>query len=508
MLADLDNVSVLTTQDADKGSKVSFIRNGKIDFAILNSYVPFGHKIAACDIEKGDPVIKFGQTIGFASITINKGDHVHVHNVKYSEKILFTSKKEFELNENIKEISKILHHVFKGFERKDGRVGIRNYFLVVSTVNCSATVARRIYEYFRVNKPKIRGFDGVVPLIHHGGCTEANGSYFHIMLNRTIAGWIENPNVIGALIVGIGCESTTYESILSYLSKDIFINKHIDHLEIQKTGGAAKTVEAGIKKIKIMFTRVDKLKRSEQPVSKLILATNCGGSDAFSSITANPALGIASDIIVYNGGTAILAETPECSGGREILKNRCLRIEDKEKIDKIFSWWVAYTKKNNVSVNDNISPGNIDGGITTILEKSLGAISKIGSSSISQVLEYAEKITRQGRIFMDTPGFDPVSVTGLVAGGCNIVAFTTGRGSMYGCSIAPTLKISTNTALANEYDEIDIDAGEVIQKHDLLGTGIKIYRKLIAVAGGFRTKSEINGVGMDEFVPWSVGAIL
>ena len=511
VLNENDNIGILTASSGKKDNNVKYKISSFSDVVKLRNNIPFGHKVAIRDIRANEPIIKFGQVIGYSSRNILAGEHVHVHNVSFSNKVNFSE--AYIKNNNpflsgkVASLSK-LPVTFNGYLRKGGKAGIRNYVLVVSTSNCSATVVRNIADYFKTAKLERDDIDGVIPVIHHGGCTEAEDSYSHKILNRTIAGWIENPNVIGALIVSLGCEGTTFDTIGEFLTQNSLSNSFIDTFDIQDAGGAAKSVKLGIEKVNKLLSRLPDFKRNELPLSFLSVATNCGGSDAFSSLTANPALGIACDILVSKEGTIVLAETTECFGGEELLVNRCVKQEDKEKLHEIFSWWDDYTSKNSVNMNDNISPGNIEGGITTILEKSLGAIAKAGSSPITQVLDYAERITAKGFVFMNTPGFDPVSVTGIVAGGCNLVVFTTGRGSMYGCSIAPTIKISTNSNLFKRFDDIDVDAGDVLKTGDIVECGCRIFQKFIDTANGAQTKSERNRVGMEEFVPWPVGAVL
>jgi altronate hydrolase len=504
-----DNVGTLVTSDGEKNQIVEKSELLKDNITLRNS-IPKGHKIAIRIITPNEPIIKYGQVIGFSKKKILPGEHVHVHNICFSDKIFFSkngvSKHSKDL---IKDVSTI-PSTFKGFLRNDGRVGIRNYVVVVATVNCSATVVKEIANYYQNKNLSKYGIDGVVPIVHMSGCAQSLEGYANRILNRTIVGWLDHPNVVGGLLVGLGCEVVTFESLKESLySKSTFDDTPFDFLSIQEIGGSRKTIRLGIERIERILSNLPEFKRKDLPVSKLTVALNCGGSDAFSGITANPALGVAGDILVSFGGSIVLGEVPECFGAKEQLKQRCLNQKDRNKLDHIFLWWDKYAEKNNVNMNDNLSLGNISGGISTILEKSLGAVAKGGSSPITQVADYAEHITNSGLVFMNTPGFDPVSVTGLVAGGCNLVAFTTGRGSVFGCSIAPTIKIASTTKLfENMKEDMDMDAGKLISGSSLDEVGQEIYNLIIQVANGTHTCSETQKIGKEEFVPWQVGETL
>lgn len=465
--------------------------------------IPAGHKIAVRDIKADSPVIKFGQPIGISKRAISAGEHVHVHNIKFSNAISFDPK-NFKKSKALP--GKTLPSYFMGYPRRDGRAGTRNYIAVISTVNCSASVVKKVAGYFDGKKlPK--GIDGVVPVTHGSGCAQDLEGRSNRMLNRTLAGWLDHPNVVGAVVIGLGCEDVTIESLYASLPKKSRVDKKfIDSFNIQDAGGTQRSVRTGIDKVKKLISKLPNYKRTRLPVSLLVVGLNCGGSDSFSAFTANPALGIAGDLLSARGGAIVLGETPECFGAEKYLAGRCINAQDKIKLHKIFKWWAEYGKKHGVSMNSNLSPGNILGGISTILEKSLGAIAKAGSSPISQVLEYAERISSRGLIFMDTPGFDPVSVTGMAAGGCNLIVLTTGRGSMFGCSIAPTVKIAATTPLFNKLrGDMDIDAGKALSKNDLARSGAGIYTFLVEAAGGLKTAGEKQGLGTEEFVPWQLG---
>jgi len=504
-----DNVGTLVTSDGEKNQIVekSELLNYNIN---LKTAIPKGHKIAIKIINCNEPIIKYGQIIGISKKTIMPGEHVHIHNVQFSDKVHFSKNDLFEHTIESTKNKSITPTTFKGFLRKDGRAGIRNYLVVVSTVNCSASVVKEIASYFQNKDLSTYGIDGVVPIVHMSGCAQSIGGYNNQILNRTIMGWLDHPNVVGGLLIGLGCEVVTFDSLKKSLHlKSGFDDTFFDVLSIQDIGGSRKTIKCGIERIEFILSNLPKFQRTELSISKLTVALNCGGSDAFSGITANPALGVAGDILVSSGGSIVLGEVPECFGAKEQLMQRCVNQDDRNKLDNIFLWWDKYAEKNDANMNDNISLGNISGGISTILEKSLGAIAKGGSTPITQVVDYAERITHSGLVFMNTPGFDPVSVTGLVAGGCNLVAFTTGRGSVYGCSIAPTIKIASTTKLYDKMKEdMDMDAGKIISGNSLHEVGQEIYNLIIQVANGTHTSSETQKMGTEEFAPWHVGETL
>ena len=493
-----DNVGLVLSHRISQGSLIQ-VNNKKI---VVKEDIPWGHKFAIANIEKGNPILKYGQVIGLSKTEILEGEHVHVDKIEYitEENQFFIEHKEKSVHE-----MKNLPDTFLGYKRKNGQVGIRNYIIVLAPVNCSAAVVRKITRFFE--DKSIQHIDGVVPITYGGGCAQSFNSKNHHTLVRTIAGWIENPNVVACLLVGLGCETVNIESILENIRTND--EKIISHFNIQDVGGTQKSIQLGIEKVQHIINHLSILERTEVPVEHLVLGLNCGGSDIFSGITANPALGVASDVLVAKNGTVVFAETPECNGAEAYMKSRCLNEDDKNKLDDIINWWEHYTAFNNVKLNDNLSKGNMAGGISTILEKSLGAISKAGISPICKVLHYAEQIKQRGLLFMDTPGFDPVSVTGLVAGGCNLIAFTTGRGSVLSTAIAPTVKISTNTELFTKLtDDIDLDTGCIMQGEKLEDVGIEIYKTLIDIASGKPTKGELCKMGTDEFVPWQFGEIL
>ena len=503
-----DNVGILVTSSGRRGQ----IAESSCSCTVrLKGHIPKGHKVAIKKIKNKEPILKSGQIIGIARRNIEFGEHVHLHNIKFLDKVTFAARHWNKEMIKLYDQNNMFPGSFMGFLRRDGRAGVRNYIVVASTVNCSATVAKEVAHYFKNKNLSQYGIDAIVPITHVSGCAQSLKGYTYKLLNRSIAGWLNHPNVVGGVIIGLGCEMVTLESLASGLSKKYGFSKNYQEcINIQEAGGVRKSIKLGINRVERLLSKLSDFRRTELPVSLLTVALKCGGSDVFSSITANPALGVVSDILVSLGGTTVMGEVPECYGAKNLLLARCLRKIDRKRLNEIFSWWDYYAKKNNVNMNDNISLGNIRGGISTILEKSLGAIAKGGTSAISEVVDYAQRVRRKGFVFMNTPGFDPVAVTGMVAGGCNLVAFTTGRGSVYGCSISPTIKIATNSELYQKMrSDMDINAGVALKKGNLEGVALDIYRFLIQVANGEKkTASEKQGLGMEEFVPWQAGEIL
>ena len=505
-----DNVGILMP-GGKKGSVVLIYGKAADNEIILQCDIPSGHKIALYPIDENKPVVKSGQIIGLAARSISIGDHVHNHNIRAIYNSFFTGnfiKPAPCDNKDFADLPKS----FMGYLREDGRTGVRNYLLVISSSNCAASVVKKICNYFSFKDFSGKNIDGIVPLTYAGGCAlSKNGSTYQVF-NKTLLGWLDHPNVTGAVIVGLGCEVITEKGLVSRY-REQRINKQgsipITSFNIQEAGGTQKAVEKGINEVEKILNNLPPFERKEAPVSSLILGLNCGGSVSLSAITANPALGIAGDFLIANNGSIVLAEYPECHGAEKQMLQRCIVEKDKKTLQKIIEWWENYAANNKVSLDDNLSLGNKEGGISTILEKSLGAITKGGSTPITQVVRYAEGINQKGLIFMDTPGYDPVSVTGLIAGGCQMIAFTTGRGSVYGCSIAPVIKITTNSEIFNHMrDDMDINAGKIIEGTNITDVSREIYNFVIGVASGEKTGSERNGIGWEEFVPWQVGETL
>ncbi|MEZ6016165.1 MAG: altronate dehydratase family protein [Planctomycetota bacterium] len=469
--------------------------------------VPMGHKLATRAIPLGDPVIKYGQVIGFATAPIAPGDHVHVHNCGVAE-----FSRDYHFAEAVPEtrfVPAAQRRTFDGYLRSNGKVGTRNYLGVVSSVNCSSSVARFVAD--AVQKGDLAaGFghvDGVVSFVHGTGCGMADKGDAWDVLRRTLWGYACHPNLAGVLFVGLGCEVFQ----LARMKSEYGVREHdlFRTLTIQESGGTRRAVEAGVAALREMLPSADRARRTAQPASELMLALQCGGSDAYSGITANPALGAAADLLVANGGTAVLSETPEIYGAEHLLTRRAVSREVGEQLIARIRWWEDYTARNRMEMNNNPSPGNKEGGLTTILEKSLGAAAKGGTTALCGVYQYAEPIKTKGFVFMDSPGYDPCSITGQVASGANVVCFTTGRGSAFGYKPAPSIKLTTSTELFTRMEEdMDLNCGDVLDGVTIADKGAEIFEEVLAVASGKRTKSELLGYGDSEFVPWQIGATM
>ncbi|HUQ70109.1 MAG TPA: UxaA family hydrolase, partial [Planctomycetaceae bacterium] len=462
-------------------------------------------------IQAGSPVRKFGQTIGYATSDIAVGDWVHVHNVGAGELHL-----DFAFSSDVPaDPAPVTGRTFQGYRRPDGRAATRNYIGIISTVNCSATTSKYVAQNFdRSILAEFPNVDGVVALVHKGGCAMQYGGEDHKQLTRTLGGFAKHPNIAAYLVIGLGCETAQASFLMeneglvqlggtSQLpkSKPLVMN-------MQDVGGVAKTVKRATAAIRELLPQVNDVRRMPIPVSEIMLGLNCGGSDGNSGITANPALGYCTDLLVAHGATSVLAETPECVGGEHMLTRRARTPKVAQDFMDRVQWWFDYTAKFNERVDINPSVGNKKGGLTTIYEKSLGALAKGGTTALNGVFQYSEPITKRGFVFMDTPGYDPASVTGLIAGGCNVVCFTTGRGSCFGCKPSPTIKIATNTPMYNRMvDDMDINAGRILDGATIEEVGREIFEEVIAVAGGKKTKSEAQGIGDEEFCPWTWGPV-
>ncbi len=471
----------------------------------VSGLVPPGHKVATRAIKAGEPVRRYNQIIGFASRDIAAGEHVHLNNLAMGA---FERDYAFGADARPTQIASP-QATFEGIVRADGKVATRNYIGILSTVNCSATVARGIADHFtRERLAAFPNVDGVVALTHGSGCgmdTQGEGMK---LLRRTLAGYARHANMAGVLMIGLGCEANQISSLLG--AEQLTEGPLLQTFSIQDTGGTAKTIAHGIELVKAMLPHANAVTRTTVPASHLVVGLQCGGSDGYSGITANPALGAAVDLLVQHGGTAILSETPEIYGAEHLLTRRAVSRAVGEKLISRIRWWEDYTAREKGEMNNNPSPGNKAGGLTTILEKSLGAVAKGGTTNLVEVYEYAEPVTAKGFVYMDTPGYDPVSATGQVAGGANMIVFTTGRGSAYGCAPSPSLKLSTNTPLwVKQEEDIDLNCGEIVDGNATVDAmGRRLFELMLATASGARTKSEVHGYGQSEFVPWYLGAVM
>ncbi|QFU09676.1 D-galactarate dehydratase [Rhodobacteraceae bacterium THAF1] len=467
--------------------------------------IPRGHKMATVDIAKGQPVHKYAQVIGYAAEDIAKGAHVHTQNLEFRN-----VDTEYEFSTNLRPVVPATQRdTFKGYRRSNGRVGTRNYIAVLTSVNCSATAARMIAGHFTPDKlADYPNVDGVAAFVHGTGCAMGGDGTGFELLQRTLWGYARNPNVGGVLMAGLGCEMMQIDWLIE--AYGLTPGPLFQAMNIQDVGGLSTTVELGIKKIEAMLPLVNDVQREECPASELMVALQCGGSDAWSGITANPAVGHACDLLVAQGGTGVLAETPEIYGAEHLLTARATDRAVGDKLIGLIEWWQDYTSRNRGNMDNNPSPGNKAGGLTTILEKSLGAAAKGGTTPLTGVFKYAEPVTTRGFTFMDSPGYDPASVTGQIASGCNLVCFTTGRGSAFGSKPAPTMKVATNTQMFQRLtSDMDVNAGTILSHGaSVEEVGREIYEMWLRMASGEASKSEAQGLGDYEFVPWQVGAVM
>ncbi|MBP9905230.1 MAG: altronate dehydratase [Rhodoferax sp.] len=466
--------------------------------------VPAGHKLALRDLAQGQPVRRYNQIIGFTTTDIRAGGHVHSHNLGMGE-----FERDYAIGQGISDLPKIEHPAtFMGYQRPNGKVGTRNYIAVMASVNCSATVVRAIANHF--SSERLAGYshiDGVLALPHPLGCGLGAVGEGMTLLRRTLVGYAKHPNFAGVLFVGLGCEQNQIAPMIE------MVGAHepgmLQSLVMQAEGGTTAAIKKGIAMVGAMLDRANACRRTEVPVGHLIVGLNCGGSDGYSGITANPALGGASDLLVANGGTTILSETPEIYGAEHLLTRRAASPEIAHKLIARIDWWKSYTTRNGGEMNNNPSVGNKAGGLTTILEKSLGAVAKGGTSTLQGVFEYAEQVDAKGFVYMDTPGYDPVSATGQAAGGAQIICFTTGRGSAFGCAGVPTIKLATNNALFERMrDDMDVNCGDLITGTPMAEISQRIFDAIIRHASGEKVRSEELGYGHDEFLPWQVGVVM
>ncbi len=475
-----------------------------VEEVTTTSLIPTGHKVATRPIRAGEQIRKYAQMIGIASVDIAPGDHVHTQNCEF-----VPTDQSYEFGTDIRPVKPASGDTFMGYRRANGSVGTRNYIAIVTSVNCSATAARRIADHFTPKRladyPHV---DGVCAFVHGTGCGMADSGDGFEALQRVMWGYARHSNHAGVLMVGLGCEMNQIDWLLeAYGLKQ---SETFQVMNIQGVAGLQRTIEAGIAKVEAMLPIANQARREECPASELKVALQCGGSDAWSGITANPALGYATDLLVAQRGTGVLAETPEIYGAEHLLTRRAVDAATGERLIGLIEWWKDYTERNKGSMDNNPSPGNKKGGLTTILEKSLGAAAKGGTSPLTGVYKYAEPVTTKGFNFMDSPGYDPASVTGQIAGGCQVVVFTTGRGSAFGSKPAPTIKVATNSTMyARMTEDMDVNAGTMLTEGvSLEEKGREIYDLILRVASGESSKSEAQGLGDYEFVPWQIGAVM
>lgn len=473
--------------------------------AVSAAPVPRGHKIALRAVARGQPLRRYGQIIGEATVDIAPGAHVHSHNLGMG-----AHHQDYGFGEaSVAVPAASQTRQFNGFARADGKVGTRNYIGVLTSVNCSGTVARHIAEQAEREGwlLEMRNVDGVVPIVHGTGCGMDLKGEGYATLFRTLSGYARNPNFGGILLVGLGCEMMQIRDLVG--EGRLRPDGNFRYMTIQQSGGTRASVERGVAELRALAEVANRAERTRVPARHLSVALQCGGSDGYSGITANPALGIASDMIVAQGGITILAETPEIYGAEHLLTRRAVDAETGQNLVDHIAWWEGYTARNGGEMDNNPSPGNKAGGLTTILEKSLGAVAKGGSAPLEGVHPFGQVIDAPGFHFMNSPGYDPVSVTGQIASGATVVCFTTGRGSVSGFKPSPCLKLATNSEMfARMEPDMDINCGDVLSGVSLREKGEEIFERILSVASGERTKSEEQGFGGVEFVPWQLGAVM
>lgn len=469
------------------------------------SEIPAGHKIALRALSVGDAVKRYGQIIGFATQPIKPGEHVHMHNLGMGD-----FERDYAWGEDCHSLPPVPQQdTFMGIRRADGRAATRNYIGILSSVNCSATVVRAIEDHFRLHGlADYPNVDGVVSLPQSFGCAIGAKSESMDVMRRTMAGYATHANFAGVIIIGLGCESSQIKDMMN--AHGLADGPMMHSYTIQDVGGTRHAIEKGIILVNQMLPVANQVTRHPIPASEIILALECGGSDSYSGISANPALGYAADKLVQQGGTAILSETSEIYGAEHLLTRRAVSREVGEKLIARIHWWEEYCRRTGSEMNNNPSAGNKVGGLTTILEKSLGGIAKAGTTNLTEVYEYAEPVTAKGFVFMDTPGYDPIAVTGQIAGGANLLCFTTGRGSAFGSKPTPSLKLATNNALwERQQEDMDINCGTIVEGEETIAeVGERIYQMILEMASGKKTKSEEFGYGSQEFVPWTIGSIM
>jgi altronate hydrolase len=468
--------------------------------------VPPGHKILTRAAKKGEPLRKYNQIIGFATEDLGVGTHIHTHNC-----VMGDFERDYAFGVDAKPTDYVAdaeRATFMGYRRADGRAATRNYLGIVTTVNCSAATSRMIAKKLEPLLEAYPNIDGIVPLTHGGGCGMAASGLEMDVLRRTIGGYSRHANMAAVVVLGLGCETNQIGGLMS--AEGLKEGPKLIPMTIQDEGGVSKTVMRAVGFLKEILPEANAVTRAPIPASELTLALQCGGSDGYSGISANPALGAAVDLLVRHGGTAVLSETPEIYGAEHLLTRRAVSREVGEKIVKRIKWWEDHCARTGGEMNNNPSPGNKAGGLTTILEKSLGAVAKGGTTNLVDVYEYAQPITAKGFVYMDSPGYDPVSATGQVAGGANVLCFTTGRGSVFGCKPAPSLKLATNSSLYRRMtDDMDINCGTIVDGEETIQeSGRRIFELILKTASGQKTKSEALGIGDDEFEPWKIGATM
>lgn len=486
-----DNVAVVKKSTFSDLEVV--LPNGKT--VQVRGAVPPGHRFATRDISAGEFVLQFGQPIG-TSLGIRSGEQITHSNMTNDVPIVR------DLPENLHTPAPDYLPVdergtFMGYKRPDGRVGTRNYVLIVPTSMCASHEAQQIStiaEFTLYSREKYPNVDGVVAIPHNKGCGCQEGSTIDVML-RTLSNYADHPNVGGVILIDLGCEKTNLAQVERYLLKrEKSFDKPVAKIGIQDVGGTQAAIQQGLKEVEALLPKVNLTSREEVPVSELVLGVKCGGSDGFSGISANPSLGRAADMLVRSGGTVLITEVPEFCGAEHLLAYRAKDVETGRAVYRMVDWYKEYASKFGAVLNNNPSPGNIAGGLLNITIKSLGAIAKAGTTRIEGVVEYAETPTNRGVNLMQGPGYDQESTPGLVAAGATVVVFTTGRGTTIGNAIAPVIKLASNSPVfARMSQDLDLSAGGVIDGTETIDqVGKRVFERVCEVAGGLQAKAEIH----------------
>jgi len=449
--------------------------------------VPPGHRFATRDIPAGEYVLQYGHPIG-TSLGIREGEMISHANMKDDVPV-------------VRELPEDLHHpapdyipeferaTFKGFRRPDGRVGTRNFILIVPTSMCASHEAQQIAlmaEFLHYKRERFPNVDGVVAIPHNKGCGCQEGSTIEVML-RTLSNYADHPNVGGVVLLDLGCEKTNLARVEKYLLKrEKSFDKPVAKIGIQEIGGTQAAIEQGLREVERMLPEVNRIEREECSVGELVLGVKCGGSDGFSGISANPSLGRAADTLVRSGGTVLITEVPEFCGAEHIIAHRAKDAETGRAVYRMIDWYKEYASKFGAVLNQNPSPGNVAGGLLNITIKSLGAMSKAGTTRVEGVVEYAEPPKGRGLHLMQGPGYDQESTPGLVAAGATVVVFTTGRGTTIGNAIAPVIKLASNDAVFRRMSrDIDLSAGGVLEGTETIEeVGARVFEHVRRVAGG------------------------
>jgi len=463
--------------------------------------VPAGHKVALRAIEPGEPIVKGGAVIGHASAPIEAGGHVHTHNVANA-----AGEAPAAVPQPPEMLPAGQRATFRGIVRDHGRVATRNFIVVIVTVNCAATTARRIAEHFTEERlaawPEV---DGVVALTHELGCgMEMTGEPMDL-LRRTIAGTVRHANVAGALVCSLGCERNNVYKLLE--AQKLEAGPRLKTLVMQERGGTARTIEEGIAAIEAMLPLANAVRRVPVSAEHLVVGVQSSGADAFSQVTANAALGAAVDLVIANGGTAILSGTAELHGMEAALAARAASPEVAARLGRRMQWWQQNHAGRDTPFDARLAPSQAAGGLTTPFERALSAAQRWGRFPLADVYEYAHPVTSKGLVFMDTPAHEAVAATGQIAGGANLICMTTGHGTGFGSLPAPTLKLASHSAIYRRMqDDLDIDCGPVLDGEvSVEAMGQRIFEAILRHASGEKTRAEELGVGDSEFVPWPIG---